>query len=82
MKDLRPIAPCNVSYKIVAKVFTNQLKNMLSTMISENQSTLVKGRLIMNNVLFASEILQSMKRNVGKKNGEVALKIDISKAYD
>lgn len=82
MKDLRPIALCNVVLKIITKVLANRLKKILPRVVSENQSAFIKGRLITDNVLLAFEVLHSMKRNTRKKWGDVALKIDISKAYD
>lgn len=38
--------------------------------------------MITDNVVIAFEIIHYMKRKVRGKKGEVALKIDISKAYD
>nr|DAD28952.1 TPA_asm: hypothetical protein HUJ06_030420 [Nelumbo nucifera] len=82
MKDLRPISLCNVLYKIVSKVLANRLKVLLPNIISNAQSTFVPGRAITNNVLVAFELIHFMRRKQKGKVGEVALKIDISRAYD
>lgn len=82
MKDLRPIALCNVLYKVLAKVLSNRLKALLPNVISSNQSAFVPGRSIADNVLVAVEIVHHMRRKSGGRDGEIALKLDISKAYD
>lgn len=82
MKDFRPITLCNVLYKIMAKVLSNRLKVILSSIILENQSAFVPKRSITNNVVVAFEIIHHMRRKTGSQEGEVALKLDISKAYD
>lgn len=81
-RDLRPIALCNVLYKILAKVLENRLQKILPGIISEEQSAFVPGRNITDNVLVAFEIPHFMKRKSSGQEGEVALKLDISKAYD
>lgn len=82
IKDLRPIALCNVLYKIIAKVFANRLQKILPVMISKEQSAFVPGRNISDNVLVTFELIHFMKRKTSGVTGEVALKLDISKAYD
>ncbi|GAU45877.1 hypothetical protein TSUD_401030, partial [Trifolium subterraneum] len=82
MKDYRPISLCNVLYKMVSKVLANRLKQCLEKCVSEEQSAFIEGRSITDNALVAIEIIHYMKRKTRGYNGELALKIDISKAYD
>ena len=46
------------------------------------QSAFVSGRLITNNVLVAYETLHTMHARKKGKKGTLALKLDISRAYD
>ncbi|KAM6569155.1 hypothetical protein CsatB_017140 [Cannabis sativa] len=82
MGDLRPIALCNVLYKVISKVLANRLKGLLSKVISELQSAFILGRLISDNVLVSFEILHYLRRKQQGKHGCMALKLDMSKAYD
>lgn len=82
MKDLRPISLCNVSYKLISKVLANRLRSILPSIIDENQSAFVPGRLISDNILLSSEVFHFMHHNQAKKRGYMALKLDMSKAYD
>lgn len=82
MADLRPIALCNVVYKVVSKVLANRLKHILNGVISESQSAFIPGRLISDNIMISYEVMHFLQRKVAGKAGWMALKLDMSKAYD
>ena len=82
MTDYRPINLCNVAYKLASKAVANRLKLVLQDIICENQSTFVSERLITNLVLVVHELMNHINRKKKGRNGEMALKLDMSKAYD
>ena len=82
MADFRLISLCNVIYKIISKVLVNRLKLILPQINTSSQSAFVPGRLITDNVLVAYESLHAMHCHKKGKTGSIALKLDISKAYD
>ena len=82
VSQYRPISPCNVLYKIFSKVLANILKKFMQKLITKHQSAFAKNRLISDNVLIAFETLHCMKNYNSRKTGFMALKLNMSKAYD
>ncbi|XP_030963604.1 uncharacterized protein LOC115984727 [Quercus lobata] len=80
--EFLPIALCNVLYKLVSKVLANRLKRVLPQIISESQSAFQLDKAISDNILVAFETLHHMKMKKVGKVGHVAIKLDMSKAYD
>ncbi|CAI8617407.1 unnamed protein product [Vicia faba] len=58
------------------------LKALLPEIIDEEKSAFVKGKLIKDNALIAMECFHWMKKKKKGKKGMMALKLDMSKAYD
>ncbi|KAA3455898.1 reverse transcriptase [Gossypium australe] len=80
--NFRPISLCTILYKLVAKTIANRLQDFIGTCIDRAQSAFVPGRLISDNVLIAYEILHSLRQKRLGKKGFMAVKLDMSKAYD
>ena len=75
----RPIALCNVLYKIISKFKANRLMTILPGIISKEQSGYIEGRQIMDNILLAQEMIHTLQTQ--KKVG-MLMQLDLSKAYD
>ena len=80
--EFRPISLCNILYKLIAKVLANWLKSLLPHVVSESQSAFQSDKAISDNILVAFETLHHMKMKKSGKEGYMAMKLDMSKAYD
>jgi len=78
-EKFRPIALCNVIYKIISKVIANRLKPILPDLISEEQSGYVEGRQILDNILLAQEMVHTLQT---RKMAGMLMQLDLSKDYD
>ena len=78
----RPISLSNAIYKLIAKVLANRLKLILPHIISKNQSAFTAGRLMTDNVLIAFEMMHYLEHKKEGKDCYMAIKLDMSKAYD
>ena len=79
MKDWRPISLCNVLYKLISKVLANRLKLILHKCISDNQSTFVPNRSILDNAMVVIEVIHFMKTKTRGIDKFVALKLTLAK---
>eukprot|EP00253_Pinus_taeda_P021290 PITA_21290 len=75
----RPIALCNVIYKIITSMMARRLKPHLDKLISAEQTGFVEGRQILDGLVVTQEVIQSLKF---KKQKGMMIKLDLSKAYD
>lgn len=80
MKDYRPIACCNLLFKVISKVLANRLKALLPEGIEANQCAFIKDRLLLENVLLALELVNGYHKKTNMNR--CAIKFDISKAFD
>jgi hypothetical protein len=75
----RPIALCNLLYKIITKIIAVRIKTSLSVGISKEQFGFLEGRQITDAVGVVQEALHNIKV---KNIKALVLKLDLIKAYD
>ncbi|WMV45633.1 hypothetical protein MTR67_039018 [Solanum verrucosum] len=78
--DLRPISLSNFSNKIISKLLSMRLADIIPLLISDNQFGFVRGRSITESIMLAQEITHDIKRP--KEGDNVVIKLDMTKAYD
>nr|GFA40954.1 RNA-directed DNA polymerase, eukaryota, reverse transcriptase zinc-binding domain protein [Tanacetum cinerariifolium] len=78
-KDFRPISLIGSIYKIIAKILTNRLINILGDIVSEVKSAFVAGRQILDGPFILNEVLHWCSK---KKQKSLIFKVDFEKAYD
>lgn len=80
--EFRPISLSNIIYKLISKVLANHLKTIIPQIITENQSVFLFEWLISDNVLVAFELMNYLDHKRDGKECFMAVKLDLSKAYD
>lgn len=78
MKHFRPIALCNYIYKITSKLLANRFQKVIPFIISQPQSTFIKGRYIGKNICLTQELIKVFSSKSGK---DLCFKIDIKKKH-
>jgi len=79
LNDFRPISLVGSMYKILAKVLANRLRSIIGSVISDSQSSFVKGQQILDGILVANEVVDDARRC---KKELLLFKVDFEKPYD
>lgn len=66
VSQFRPIALCNVVYKVVTKVITQRLSNILPYIVCKNQSSFIPGKYTSDNILVMQESILTLNNIHGK----------------
>ncbi|XP_042515388.1 uncharacterized protein LOC122089763 [Macadamia integrifolia] len=80
VSHFRPICLGNFLFKIIPRIFAMRISIHLPRLISEEQGTFQRGKIISSNICMASELANLMhSKSFGRG---LALKLDIKKAFD
>ncbi|XP_071685671.1 uncharacterized protein [Rutidosis leptorrhynchoides] len=79
LNDFRPIILIGCYYKILAKILSIRIRNVLPGLIDKEQSAFLKGRYILDGALIVNESIDFLKRN---KRKSLMFKVDFEKAFD
>ncbi|GKV27064.1 hypothetical protein SLEP1_g36275 [Rubroshorea leprosula] len=79
LEDFRPISLIGAIYKILTKILSNRLSQVMQEIIGEQQIAFVKGRQLIDGVVVANEVIDEVHR---KRKSSFVFKIDFEKAFD
>lgn len=78
--DFRPIACCNVLYKVITKILADRLALVLPRIIDQAQGAFVGGRNMSENIFLAQELIRGYGDK--KSSARCMVMVDLRKAYD
>ena len=76
----RPIILSNFIFKIITKILANRLASFIGNIVAPSQYGFIRGRHIEDCIVAASENVNLL--NVKCLGGNMAMKVDIRKAFD
>ena len=79
IKNWRPLTMLNMDYKILSKALALRLKEILSDIISEDQTGFMEGRSIASNLRKTIEVIEYTKKN---HIPAMIMTIDFEKCFD
>nr|XP_025635614.1 uncharacterized protein LOC112729665 [Arachis hypogaea] len=82
LNQLRPISCCNYIYKIISKVIVARLRGIIDKIVSLTQSAFVSGRLTQDNIVIVQETIHRITSKGKEATKDLAIKLDMNKAYD
>ncbi|XP_026451890.1 uncharacterized protein LOC113352259 [Papaver somniferum] len=78
--QFRPIGLMNFSFKVITKIITKRLTEIIKKVVSPQQSAFIKGRNIQEKIALTSELVNDLEHK--RRGGNMGLKLDITQAYD
>ncbi len=80
VKDMLPISCCSTILKIISKILTDRLSNVINLVVDDSQYAFLMGKNIHDNIFLAQE----MVKGYGRKgcSPRCLIQMDIQKAYD
>jgi len=79
LDQFRSISLCNSFYKIISKILTSRLIQVIPLIIVDQQNGFIPGRKILNSIISTHENIHSLSCS---NNQGFIMKVDIAKAYD
>ena len=80
VEDFRPIACCNVLYKVISKILASRLAPALCGIVDPAQSAFVQHRSMTDNIFLIQELLRQYGRK--RASPRCILNVDLRKAFD
>lgn len=78
--QFRPIACCNVLYKLISKLLMLRLQKGMGEVINQSQTGFIPYRQLIENILLATKLVKGL--GMGSMTPRCSVKIDLRKAYD